>query len=413
MKYRVLVGLLALLGLGVCVSCGGSSSNTTTNPGVTGTGLIFVTTQGDNKITPYTIDRAAGKVTANGDGIAAGTIPSAAIMTPSADAIFITNQGSADISRYTIKSDGTLAAVTPNISVGGADSNPIAMTMDAAGKLLFVLNQGTLGAVNAGSVAVFTIGQNGALTPAGAAGNLNSASAITVTPDAKYLFVSDSQYSVISGFSVDASGGLTLITPPNQLPNGTPGGISLGAATTPMGLLTTPDDAKTPSANPIFLYVANAGTGNISVFEICDKPSLNCTNNAAEPGDLLELTNSPFVAGGEPGSMVMVHPALAASSTATSGTFLYAADKKLNHVLQYSVSPVTGNLTQLSPASVSAGTTPLWIAARPDGQYLFAANNGSNSMSAYTITDPQTGLLTNATTAVVATGNNPSTIVVR
>src|SRR5690242_6269164 len=88
MKYRVLVGLLVLLGVCVWVSCGGYGSSTPTNPGVTGTGLIYVTTQGDNLISPFTIDQAAGKVATNGNGIATGTTPSAAIMTPAGDAIF-------------------------------------------------------------------------------------------------------------------------------------------------------------------------------------------------------------------------------------------------------------------------------------------------------------------------------------
>src|SRR6185369_3495082 len=143
MKYRVLVGLLVLFGLGVCISCGGAgSTSTTTNPGVTGTGAVFVVTQGDNLISPFLLDRAAGKMTTNGKGVATGSLPSAVIQTPSGDGVFVLNTNSNDISRYTVKTDGTLTAVTPNISTGG--TNPIAMTMDGAGKLLFVLNQGTI-----------------------------------------------------------------------------------------------------------------------------------------------------------------------------------------------------------------------------------------------------------------------------
>ena len=406
MKYRVLVGLLVLLGLGVCVSCGGSGTTTTTDPGVTGTGTVFVVTQGDNLISPFLLDRAAGKMTTNGKGVATGSLPSAIIGTPTGDAIFVANTNSNDISRYTIKTDGTLTAVTPNVAVGA--TNPIAMAMDAAGKFLFVLNQGAFGAIDGGSVSVFTIGGNAGLTAVGTSGQLNSASAIAVTPDAKFLYVTDSQYSTIQGFSVDANGGLTLITPPSTLssgPAGVPGGIPIVNGTTPMGLLTTPDDAKSPSANPIFLYVATVGTGKISVYEICDKPSLNCTNGGHGPGELLELTNSPFAAGGEPGSMVMVSPTV---TTPPAGTFLYAADKKLNRVLQYSVSPVTGSLTALSPPAVSAGSTPVWVGASHTGQYVLTANNGSQSVSIYVIHDPQTGILGNA--PVAATGNNPSAV---
>ena len=404
MKYRVLVGLLVLLGLGVCVSCGGSGTTTTTDPGVTGTGTVFVVTQGDNLISPFLLDRAAGKMTTNGKGVATGSLPSAIIGTPTGDAIFVANTNSNDISRYTIKTDGTLTAVTPNVAVGA--TNPIAMAMDAAGKFLFVLNQGAAGAIEAGSVSVFSIGSNAGLTAVGTNGKLNSASALAVTPDGKFLYVTDSQFSTIHTFSIDANGAMTQITPPSTIASdGHPGGFPIDHGTTPMGLLTTPDDAKNPSANPIFLYVATVGTGQISVYEICDKPSLTCSNAGADPGDLLELSNSPFTAGGEPGSMVMVNPTV---TTPPAGTFLYAADKKLNRVLQYSVSPVTGSLTALSPPAVSAGSTPVWVGASRTGQYVLTANNGSQSVSIYVIHDPQTGILGNA--PVAATGNNPSAV---
>ena len=421
MKYRVLVGLLVLAGVGVWVSCGGYSSNPQTNPGVTGTGLVFVATQGDNTISPFTLDQAAGRVTSNGKGVATGTLPIAAIMTPAQDAIFVVNKTSNDVSRYTIKPDGTLTAVTPNISVGGANSNPIAVAMDAAGKFLFVLNEGPFGVENGGAVAVFSIGQNAGLTAVTTTATaLDNASAIAVTPDGEYLYETESLASTIVGYSVDANGGMTVLssfaapvppTPPSTT-GGTPGGNPIHNTTTPMGLLTTPDDVKNPSANPIFLYVtnANAGAGNISVYEICDKPSLNCSNTGAEPGELIEVTGSPFAAGGEPGPMVIVSPAVV---TPPAGTFLYASDHKLNRVLQYSVSVVTGTLTPLSPASVSTGTSPVWVGARHDGQYLFAANNGSTSLSAYTITDPKTGNLTNAATAIVPTVNNPTVVLVK
>src|ERR1043166_7611644 len=189
MKYRVLVGLLVLAGLGSWVSCGGSSTSTPPNPGVTGTGFVFVATQGDNKLSPFIIDQAGGKVTTNGNGVATGTLPSAAIMTPAGDAIFVINQTSNDISRYTIKPDGTLTAVTPNTATGG-NTNPIAVAMDAAGKFLFVLNTGAFGVTGGSSIEVFSIGQGAALTAVGSPATgiyLDNSSAITVTPDAKFV----------------------------------------------------------------------------------------------------------------------------------------------------------------------------------------------------------------------------------
>ena len=415
MKCRVLVGLLVLAGMATWVACGGYGGSTTApNPGSTGTGFIFVATQGDQLLSPFKIDRSTGKTTTNGTGLPTGTTPSAAIMTPDGNTIFVTNQGSGDISRYTVKADGTLTAVTPTIATSGA--NPIAMAMDAAGKLLFVLSQGAPATPNAGSIAVFSIGQNAALTPAGTVTNLDNASALAVTPDGKYLYVADFFASTLLGYSVDANGILTILpgfpppAPPTQSnPGGTPGGIPIPRTTTPMGMTVTLDDPKSPSSNPIFLYVANAnsGAGNVSVFQVCDKPGLNCIT---PDGSLTEISGSPFSAGGEPGNMVVVHPAV---TTPPSGTFLYVADHKQNRVLQFSIAGVTGALTSLAPPAVSTGVSPVWVGARTDGQYVFAANLGSTSLSAFGIVDPNTGTLSNAATAIVPTGNNPSAVVVK
>ena len=413
MKYRVLVGLLVLMGLGTLISCGGSNSTTPPNPGVTGTGFIYVATQGDQLLSPFEIDLSTGKTTTNGTGVATGSFPSAAIMTPDGNTIFVANRDTGDISRYTVKADGTLTAVTPAQAAG---VNPIAMAMDSAGKLLFVLNQGPSNTHNGSTISVFAIGQSAALTAAGTLLDLDNASALAVTPDGKYLYVTDSVANTVLGYSVDANGGLTLLSgfPPPQAPSvanpsGLPGGIPIPDAVTPMGMIVSLDDPQNPSSNQIFLYIANAnaGAGNISVFEICDKTSLNCVTS---DGSLTKVTGSPFSAGGEPGSMVIVNPKV---TTPPSGTFLYVADRKLNRVLQYSIAGVTGSLTPLSPASLSTGLTPVWVSARHDGQYVFTANNGSTSFSSYVITDPTQGNLTNAGTAVVATGNNPAAVLVK
>lgn len=396
MKYRVLVGLLLLVGVGLEISCGGSGSTTTTNPGVTGTSLLFVATQGDQKLSPFTINLATGVAATNGNGVATGALPIAGVMTPTGDAIFVANQTSGDISHYTIKNDGTLTAVTPTVPSG---TNPVAMSMDAAGKFLFVLNQGSFGLTGGSTISVFSIGQGGTLTAVGSPVSgtyLDNSSSIVVTPDGKFLYVSNSLNNNISGFSVDGSGALTHL-----------GEVSSGI--TPTAMTVTPDDPANPSSNPIFLYVANAnaGAGNISVFEICDKASPTCVTSN---GDIKEITGSPFVAGGEPSSMVIVNPKVI---TPPSGTFLYVADRKLNRVLQYAIAIVSGSLNPLSPASVSTGTTPVWVSARHDGQYVFAANNGSTSVSSLVIHDPTQGNLGNGGTTIIPTGNSPSVVLVK
>src|SRR2546430_8003283 len=104
MKCGTWVWIVILVGLGFLVSCSTNSSSSS------GTGSLYVTTQGDALVSLFSVDLNTGSITANGTGIATGSTPSAMILTPSGDAAFVANRDSNDISRYTVKSDNTLAA---------------------------------------------------------------------------------------------------------------------------------------------------------------------------------------------------------------------------------------------------------------------------------------------------------------
>ena len=398
MKYRGLAGLL-LVSVAALVSCGSDSSSSTKDPGTIGTGFIFVATQGDQKLSSFSIDLSNGKLTTNGNGAATGSAPVAAAITPDGNSIFVVNRDSADISRYTVKADGTLTEVTPNQAGGG--TNPVGLTMDAAGKFLFVVNQGDFSAP-ASTISVFSIGSGAALTAVAQGsvfGALSDVVSIAVTPDGKFLYAANRTAGTVVTFAVDASGVLSqVLTAP-----------IVNTGTTPVALAITPDNPASPSANGLFLYVANSGTDNISVFSICGKPTLTCT---APNGDLAEITGSPFSAGLEPTSFVIVNPAV---TTPPSGTFLYAADKSSNQVSQYTISTVSGSLTAISPPAISTGQTPVWVAARKDGRYVFAANNGGSTVSPFFIASPATGLLATvgASSGNTSTGGQPSAIVVK
>src|SRR5713226_9335932 len=132
-RFRFLPGLLVpvfLLGLNACKT----SSSTTSS----GTGALFVSTQGDSLVSAYTINLATGVLTANGAGVATGTIPSAMLLAPSGSALFIVNSNPAitptvpptpctlpdnpgSISAYTVKSDGTLSPASGSHSLGYGD----------------------------------------------------------------------------------------------------------------------------------------------------------------------------------------------------------------------------------------------------------------------------------------------------
>jgi 6-phosphogluconolactonase len=122
-----------------------------------------------------------------------------------------------------------------------------------------------------------------------------------------------------------------------------------------------------------FLFVANQGSSNISVF------SINGTS-------LTEVAGSPFTTI-PPGTTVPTLPtAVAVSGT---GNFLYVANNFTETVSAYSISS-SGKLTLLGPPPYTVGIAPSGLAIPPSGGFLYVANTGSNNVSAFAICDKVT-----------------------
>ena len=110
------------------------------------------------------------------------------------------------------------------------------MAMDSGGHFLFVANQGLQTDPASGTISLFAV-QDATLTavpgsPFRVADTLASGgtgpAGVAVTPDAKFLFVSDPFDSTVTTFSVDASGVLTR-------------GLVVSVGTSPSALAITPN----------------------------------------------------------------------------------------------------------------------------------------------------------------------------
>src|SRR5438876_9484380 len=80
--------LVAVAGLLVIVmsACSNAKKGTTTT-----TGFMWVATQGDQKLTPYTINLSSGTVTATATGVATGINQTVMAITPDASTLFVAN----------------------------------------------------------------------------------------------------------------------------------------------------------------------------------------------------------------------------------------------------------------------------------------------------------------------------------
>ena len=88
-------------------------------------------------------------------------------------------------------------------------------------------------------------------------------------------------------------------------------------------------------------------------------------------GALTAVPGSPFPAGTDP-------EALALLGTAPWGTYLYVANAGSDTVSAYGVDTSSGALTSLSPATFATGKGPSSIAVDPSLGYIYVANNGGS-----------------------------------
>jgi 6-phosphogluconolactonase (cycloisomerase 2 family) len=390
MKSACLTSFLVLVGLGM------TSCTTTTNTASSANGILYVTTQGNTSVTAFGINLGNGQLSTASKAAPAGNVPSAVVVTPKADAVFVANSQDGTISSYTVNSDGTLTAA--NGSATAAGIAPTGLAIDSGGKFLFVANQGTFSDPASGTVSVYSI-NGSALTLVGSFSTAENGAtsgpgpvSVAVTPNADYLYVANQFSNTVAGFSVDSTGALTPLGIPAYTVGTSPSAVEL-----------------TPDGN--FLYVANQGSNNISAFAVCANPSLTCTT---PNGSLTAVPNSPFSAGLGPISM--------AAAADSQGEYLFVADYASNQISQFKVSTGTGALTAQSPATLSTGLNPASVAVRigpgtalGDGgttNYVYVANKGAATISAFSY-DTTMGTLTLVTGSPATTAGQPSAIAVR
>lgn len=392
MKFRVLAGLALLLVAVLALSCGSSSSTTTSS----GTGFLFVTTQGNLTLTSYGIALSSGAISGI-TAIATGTNPAAIAVTPSMNALFVSNAGGNFVTSYVLNSDGSLV-VGSNTNTG---TTPTGLTVDPSGKFLFVANQGS------SNVSVFSISGT-TLTPVAGSPFTTIPPGTTLTtgpvsvavpPAGNYLYVANQFTDTISAFAYDGtSGALTAV-----------GGSPYPACAQPSVCIAPA--AVAISQNGTFLFVANQGSNNVTSFALCVVTSATCST----PDGTMTQVGLPVSAGEQPVA-IAVEP---------NYNFVYVADYASNQVSQYAFSPGSGVLTALSNPTISTGTSPVSITVR-SGQtgtavgntttnptdYAFVANIGGTSLSIYTLATA-TGQLNILGQPYVTSGGQPSAVVAK
>lgn len=403
MKSRFMaIGLVGLM----AVALNSCSSTHSTGTGIlgTGSGFMWITTQGDQMIRAYNINLSSGAPTQVGASVPTGLGPIAIAITPSENAVFVANRDDNTIRAYTVNSDGSLTVTcsTPNCNVFTASpvaGTPLALAVDPSGKFLFVANQANQALFpppnTADTVAVFSI--NGTtLTSVGSfASTGNGPAALVASPAGNFLYVANQFTSTVSILSYDSAGNLTQAATSPVTVGTNPSGLALSRC-----VIANANCPAPPS--PGYLFVANAGSNNISVFSACIQITSACP---AANGTLTQVGSPVGSSGTRPVSFI-VDPAL---------DFVYTVDNGSFQVSQYHYNSATGALTLSSPSAVSTGANPLSGGITSDGQWVFVPNNGGSSVSSFSLVVPAgttpTGVMT-AGTPITLVGQ-PSAVLIR
>jgi 6-phosphogluconolactonase (cycloisomerase 2 family) len=303
---------------------------------------------------------------------------------------YVTNSRTNNVTAFRVSTEGALLLVPPTPAIpnpAAVDAAPGAVAISPDTKHLYVVNLGP------DTVTAFNIETAGALTliPS-AGGNTNPVAvngadpaSIAIVQSGKFLYVANSGSNDVTAFSIGATGLLSRIAPSGA--NANP--ISTGG-TVPKGVAISP--------NGSFLYVANSGSDNLTVFQIGANGLLTLVPPTGSN------TNPAPVGGTTPNALMF----------SLDSRFLYSVNGGGN-VSVFTIG--SDGLLTLVPNSagnlnpVSAGTNPIALTMSPDGRFLYVANQGGG-VSAYTI-NTETGTLAPLTALVgnpFPTGTTPSAI---
>jgi 6-phosphogluconolactonase (cycloisomerase 2 family) len=412
-------------------------------------------TSGD--VSAFVIDANSGalsKVIPSGAGSSsppAGVNPDSVAIDPSGKFVYVANFGGG-VTAFRIVADGSGALERFNCGAPEAcsgtnfvaGSSPFSARVDPSGKFLYVANNGSH------DVSVYSIADTGFLTSLGAVRGRLGPAELAMTQGARpvsylreFAYVANNGSNDVSAFKIEATGALTEIDQ-----NGATPGTTVAAGTQPVTVAT--------DLSGRFAYVANSKSIDVWAYSINGAngalSKINDTGAVAPPSDsvLLGLAMDPsakfayvlllsslfnpidiFEIDSSAGSITFegegVDRVLDNFEFATvdpSGRFLYLTSggqsvNGLGDIWGFTVNPGTGALTDVpgSPLSISTDLNPNLPTADPSGRFMYVPNRGSNDVSAFKI-DAATGALTEidqngaAPGTTVAAGLGPVSVAV-
>lgn len=337
-------------------------------PPPAGGAFVFTANAGGNNISGFANDGAGNLTAVPGSPFASPGQPFGLAATPNNAFLYVSSFQNAQVTGFSISATtGTLTPLACPVATTGLQ--PLKIAINPAGTLLFTSNQ-------AGSVSGFAINATtGCLTAISTTTTDSVARGLTIDGTGQFLYV------VTGGGGID----LFTINANGTLTRQAIGGFDSGTTT----MLAV---KAIPGIN-VLLATDGGSTNNLRSFII------NTTTGALTPIVVTVPGSSPP----NPSAIAVNTPA-----NATNPQF-YVANTASNNL---TVNTIAADGTSgASSLTVVAATGPIDLAVDPTGKFLYVANNGASTVSAFNANITAANVNT-AFISAVGTGAAPESIVV-
>jgi 6-phosphogluconolactonase (cycloisomerase 2 family) len=371
------IGAALIAGLSLSAACGHSVDFGVAPPGQPGPPLhqfAYVSNQGDDKISEFSIDSKTGALKLIGTasaGSASGL--TGLVATFRSHLVFASNPTDSTISAFKFVPSGKSAGILKPLKVTstGAGTAPTALALNLTGTFLYATD------VANNKLFEYSInGNTGALKPIGAGSVPTGKMPVSVVASAhsNALFVANSGDGTISGFSIDTHGALKATGFIGSLGGSTPAAPQwLAVDSTGTGIYDA-DMFPGPGGSVSAFTLAGSGTALVFVtggpfpttnlkgfpaWVTVDSPARFVYTANPFPNNNLSIYKIQSNAGLSTAVLAPV-PALKLNSVVSdaTGAFLYVTDVGQGFVFQFSINSSTGVPTAIAGSPVSTESPP-------------------------------------------------------
>lgn len=319
--------------------------------------------------------------------------------------IFVPSAG-AGINNVAVKNINTANGATADITQASAGTTPVMVRTHPNQNLIYVANQGS------DNVSAFTVGANGLLTavPGSPFAAPLGVTAIAVDPTGRFLYAAGGGGAQIRTFTIAANGSLTnpvnlaLVSNPTQVApvfTRTANGLFLNVAGANGGVasietFTVNETNGNLTANSISNVAGGTSVDGLSIHPSGTVLVASVEDAGANSSSLLPLTVNAN------GSLTQVNGSAVALGFDCGGTALsgqgvvYVGSDSSNNVSAFTVNGTNGALAALAGSPFAAGQLSNFVALDPRGGLLFAVDFANNSLTNFTVN--ANGALTAGTT---------------